>query len=295
MQSSIYPQPRPAHLFPLSSRVLAATETADRSWYKHEPMHENTNQIRLVYLNTTEDAQSTPHMRLEIHDLDSAPAYIALSYTWGDVNDASDVLVDGRYLLVSRNASEALAMIRRSRQEHIDGCYLDDGGSYAGDLLDFPLWMDQICIDQSNTLEKSHQVRMMASIYRKAQRVVAWLTGLPEVHRHRAFWSRPNESFLKQVSKHPYFTRLWVIQEMLLAKELYFLCPGGTLASGSNLYHSMELSKLVTDPVAQRSMSQLFNKETTVPGSLHTWIQVFSDRQCSDPPRQSLRVVRACY
>jgi Heterokaryon incompatibility protein (HET) len=37
------------------------------------------------------------------------------------------------------------------------------------------LWIDQICINQKNALERSQQVNIMGCIYRQAQQVVMWL------------------------------------------------------------------------------------------------------------------------
>lgn len=37
------------------------------------------------------------------------------------------------------------------------------------------LWVDTLCIDQSNVRERNHQVGQMASIYSKAQVVLVWL------------------------------------------------------------------------------------------------------------------------
>lgn len=37
------------------------------------------------------------------------------------------------------------------------------------------LWLDAVCIDQVNTVEKNRQVPMMAEIYGKAKRVCVWL------------------------------------------------------------------------------------------------------------------------
>ncbi|KAK7184861.1 eukaryotic translation initiation factor [Paraphaeosphaeria sporulosa] len=37
------------------------------------------------------------------------------------------------------------------------------------------LWVDQICINQSNDQEKTHQVRMMPEIYAKADKAIVWL------------------------------------------------------------------------------------------------------------------------
>ena len=37
------------------------------------------------------------------------------------------------------------------------------------------MWIDAICIDQSNLKERSEQVRCMRLIYQKARRIVVWL------------------------------------------------------------------------------------------------------------------------
>lgn len=37
------------------------------------------------------------------------------------------------------------------------------------------LWIDSLCIDQSNGIERNHQVSHMGRIYRNAQRVLVWL------------------------------------------------------------------------------------------------------------------------
>lgn len=36
-------------------------------------------------------------------------------------------------------------------------------------------WIDQICIDQSNSQERGHQVGFMREIYKNASEVVVWL------------------------------------------------------------------------------------------------------------------------
>ena len=41
------------------------------------------------------------------------------------------------------------------------------------------IWIDSICIDQTNEAEKAEQVQFMKSIYTKAIHVIVWL-GLPD-------------------------------------------------------------------------------------------------------------------
>jgi hypothetical protein len=40
------------------------------------------------------------------------------------------------------------------------------------DLVDGPLWIDAMCINQSNEEEKMAQIQMMTDIYKKAERVI---------------------------------------------------------------------------------------------------------------------------
>jgi hypothetical protein len=36
-------------------------------------------------------------------------------------------------------------------------------------------WIDNLCIDQDNPLEKNHQVHLMRDIYQKANSILVWL------------------------------------------------------------------------------------------------------------------------
>ncbi|KAF2830838.1 HET-domain-containing protein, partial [Ophiobolus disseminans] len=48
------------------------------------------------------------------------------------------------------------------------------------------LWIDAICINQSDLLERNHQVAQMRDVYTKAESVIAWL-GLTQGHEELAF------------------------------------------------------------------------------------------------------------
>jgi hypothetical protein len=37
------------------------------------------------------------------------------------------------------------------------------------------LWIDALCIDQSNAMKRNHQVQQMGLIYSQAERVMVWL------------------------------------------------------------------------------------------------------------------------
>lgn len=56
------------------------------------------------------------------------------------------------------------------------------------------VWADALCIDQSSTFEKNHQVAMMRTIYEKASHVVVWLGDADETCE-KAF------AFIKDMTK----------------------------------------------------------------------------------------------
>lgn len=89
--------------------------------------------------------------------------YLAISYCAGDPNVTKRVTVNGLDFNAFANLEAAL---RKCRQD------IDD---YDEKRPPAPLWADQICIDQSNPLERAHQVAFMRNIYERAGRVKVWL------------------------------------------------------------------------------------------------------------------------
>lgn len=84
--------------------------------------------------------------------------YIALSYTWGDLSQQSAIWIDGIEVNVGVNLSDALFRLR----------------SFGVKLV----WADAFCINQSDSQEKSFQLRYMKDIYRKAERPKEFMHGL---------------------------------------------------------------------------------------------------------------------
>lgn len=84
------------------------------------------------------------------------PPYRALSYTWGEGIEKTEVLVNGKNLTITRSLAVALLHLRpRSRPLQI--------------------WIDQICINQNNLQEKSEQVQHMHRVYRNSEESLIWL------------------------------------------------------------------------------------------------------------------------
>lgn len=100
-------------------------------------------------------------IRLLDFPIEYPPDYVALSYTWGDAPPRKRVTVTSTYeigyILITASLEHALIALRDSQQ------------------LTQAIFVDQICIDQSNLEEKSQQVQHMDKTYVKALRVNVWL------------------------------------------------------------------------------------------------------------------------
>ena len=85
-------------------------------------------------------------------------AYDAMSYTWGHQRATRPLSINGRVLPITENSEAALM-------------------SYRSTLASEPgyIWIDAICIDQSNKAEKGEQVAKMLQIFEKAKHVFVWL------------------------------------------------------------------------------------------------------------------------
>lgn len=92
----------------------------------------------------------------------SYQSYTALSYVWGSVKNPEYITIDGQAKFkVTRNLYDALKCLRKRDQA-------------------ISLWVDAICINQSNPDEKRIQIGLMRRVYRQAQNVVAYVPQKPE-------------------------------------------------------------------------------------------------------------------
>lgn len=103
------------------------------------------------------------------------------------------------------------------------------------------LWIDALCIDQSNALERNHQVQQMGDIYLHAAEVLIWLAvpGLQisqsdlEVllkELDHGTLSRSKLEEIRVVWLNEYWDRAWIAQEFLLAKQVHLLFGLSTLS-----------------------------------------------------------------
>ncbi|CAI0650970.1 unnamed protein product [Colletotrichum noveboracense] len=86
------------------------------------------------------------------------PENEALSYTWGNASDPLPITLgsDGAQIMITRSCYGALRNLRLKKSDRM-------------------LWVDAICINQKDGLEKSDQVRVMGRVYAASYRVLIYL------------------------------------------------------------------------------------------------------------------------
>lgn len=95
-------------------------------------------------------------VELQAYNVKEAPAYETISYRWATDGESRKIRCNGCTFQVPTNVLQVLTELR---------------GRETAKLL----WIDVICIDQSNLRERSQQVSIMRTVYSQAMKTVIWL------------------------------------------------------------------------------------------------------------------------
>ncbi|RYP91199.1 hypothetical protein DL770_002676 [Monosporascus sp. CRB-9-2] len=227
------------------------------------------------------DDQDVLVSHMHIADLKVPPLYDALSYTWGNPFSEFEtkedcevaekhyspklrlpVLCDGRLLYVGFSLYEALAGLRRTLRNHddLEIAREDLSSPRRGPrpLVRNRIWIDAVCINQSDDVERAAQVKIMHTIYKEADAVLIWLGPQDEmakqavramlnlsmapdltaqtihlseqdrslVFRKAGLFSIPDSWWHSMVSllHRRWFQRAWIIQEVAWARIAILVC-----------------------------------------------------------------------
>jgi hypothetical protein len=153
------------------------------------------------------------------------PPYEAISYVWGSQNKQKSLLINGNAVEISYNLFDAIRSLRSEDTFRI-------------------IWADAICIDQEDLDDKVQQINIMGDIYENAKSVVVCLgqsterTGEamralryftdPKKKEEEPPWSHTTisstEKCLADIFTHPWFKRVWTVQEATLARHTRLIC-----------------------------------------------------------------------
>ena len=175
-------------------------------WYTDDLSLVKDKTVRLLYLEPGH-RQDPIAGRLVCHPVKQRPRYDALSYSWGEQDDWKTIALNG---IPGFAVSHTLwCALRRLRSRAVVR----------------PIWIDAVCINQRNTAERNQQVDMMDSTFGNARSVLIWLGDCADgeyddrdPHLADPILSKL-ESDTDDTAK-AWWNRLWVVQEVALAKEL---------------------------------------------------------------------------
>ncbi len=137
--------------------------------------------------------------RIELVNLDdpNGHCYNALSYCWEGSIEPSPYLDQRKDRIIIEALDGSTSQVAISPALSTALRYLRAQGQ------SLPLFVDQICINQADDAEKSHQINLMGDIYRSCECVLAWLD-VATKHTDALFHFLPRISdneFLRQLSR----------------------------------------------------------------------------------------------
>ena len=116
-------------------------------------------EIRLITLHHGQWADEIRCSLFHAH-LSNKPVYKALSYVWGPPRITHPILLNGTHHQVTVNLETALRRLRQPTK-------------------DLTLWVDALCIHQSNYAERTQQVNLMRDIFSSTEEVLVYLGEVP--------------------------------------------------------------------------------------------------------------------
>ena len=200
--------------------------------------------------------------------LDDQPAYNALSYCWGEKEATCKILLTQTPFCVRPNLFAYLQLMRTESNHKWT-------------------FIDAICINQDDIKEKPSQVSLMGEVYSSAQEVTAWMgekvshydkedltmlrricTGeipLDNISGKRDEYNTGNWRFCCRMLINifvawEYWSRLWIVQELILARNLTvrsgeFRLRGELLLPVVELVYSVQNSTLAKDRATSQYMA----------------------------------------
>ncbi|CAH0027951.1 unnamed protein product [Clonostachys rhizophaga] len=204
--------------------------------YTHQTLP-SPNSIRIMNIQpgSGNDILHYTIKELSLHEAEGK--YEGVSYVWGLNDPTVNSICDGKELRITPNLNDVLQGLRLRHEPR-------------------SVWVDAICINQQDHVEKNDQVRKMGEIFSKAKRVLCWLgtdnegiaedcfklivetkaalarewhqdwginnivndLRLPSLSRDQQRWEK-----VRRLFGLPWFERTWVVQESGLARECCLL------------------------------------------------------------------------
>jgi hypothetical protein len=237
--------------------------------------------IRLLRIASSGSFDAGIRCTTRIFPLHRMPKYVAISYTWGSpiaCDSRYNITLDGRKHLLPKNLWRFLQQ--------------------ASETESIWLWIDALSIDQRRPEERSHQVGIMSDIFSNAVRVVVWLGPAYErsneameallkpyeLHLPATLGDPRTKKAVEALFVRPYWSRVWVYQELKSAKRLSVMCGNALLdwAALEIYVHDLYMDHDVQDLFDTPAVRMILLRTRSMGTSLWHLLEATKHLRCSD-------------
>jgi hypothetical protein len=212
--------------------------------FVHSRLEDKPYAFRLIQLFPASDTGHDVFCELVPADLEELPKYKALSYVWGDATSTRNIYIEGKPYPVTRNCYAALVCLRHQTTQMtlwIDAICINQGGllernqqvnmminiySKAEETL---IWMgfnDTPWIEVFNLEILRYAEKLVVNTIIDLTNSSNLEDSKARIARYNAILIEPAESdvlmlwrALVAIIRHPWWTRLWVHQELMAAQK----------------------------------------------------------------------------
>ena len=297
----------------MSQDTLIALPSESQPFYAYQPLQATKGSCRIMALQPNA-GDGTICGTLQEAIVDGLAEYVALSYQWGPADNYDLIEIDDCPFRVRRNLFNCLAEYsRRIRQPA-------------------SLFVDAICIDQSSTQERSAQVAIMGKIFQQAREVFIWLgadasgcaalfhmadptvktsgdrvysetygkSHLPAGRYSKAIYAIPIADLNIAARRFDdtsasYWSRAWVVQEILLARQISVNCGHACVSWGHLsaaiqrvLNNNPDYKKAISGQQGFHAMDELVKQRQNLSSERRTdpilvdYMRLMKSKQCAD-------------
>ena len=211
--------------------------------------------------------------------------YFALSYVWGSKVETATIIVNGEDFTVTKNLEAALHALR----------------NYPLIKRGFKIWVDAIGINQADLRERGRQVRRMQEIYGRSLDVITWLGASGDesemaadfINSLSGCWGEQTQDRLKQtlaeqldnygpkvwdalcnLCKRPYWSRLWVVQELVMGTDRKPVLCGDREIRWDDLFNALWYFHAPQDDTTAASVREVLDSKPDHAAALRRLLEV---------------------
>ncbi|VUC31902.1 unnamed protein product [Clonostachys rosea] len=175
----------------------------------YRPLDSSVEEIRVLKLSPADHFGAPINCTLAHLQLnsDTIEEYEALSYVWDEPELVHTITLNGQPHRITTNLELALRFLRSAKRERT-------------------LWVDALCVDQTNLSERNTQTQLMKEIYSRSKVVLAWLPTVGSiVSMDDVGWSSDGRLVYKEKAR----SNLRIIGEAMQLTKKICLQDYGTL------------------------------------------------------------------